>query len=288
MQMTLNGNTLDILLPMKADPGMPIHHLTQALRAMVWVLSLLAGAASAQPNAVLSACASHTPPFVLFAKGEPVSGFSLELLQAMSKKIGRPLRVSELPWAHCLQDVRSGAINLAIDAYDDAERRKTFLYSTPYHTLTPQVFYKAHSLLDTLQIKEVRDLERFKGCGVHDYTYEHYDLDAAKLDRGAASDLQMMLKLKAGHCDYAIEELEYIVGGRNTAANWPDESDLKSMRPVWARGPQVHFLIGRGLPGAAELLTEIDQAIAVAEKSGQTNALRRKYFDTANPAAKKR
>jgi len=259
--------------------------LTQCLRAIGWLICLLAGAGAAGAQPLLSACASHTPPFVLFVQGAPVGGFSYELLSQIATHMGRKLTVSPLPWARCLQDVKSGAIDLAIDAYDDAERRKFYLYSAPYHTLSPQLFYKADSLLDALQIHTVRDLDRFKGCGVRDYSYAHYDLDAATLDRGAADDAKMLLKLKAGHCDYAVEELEYIVGGRSAIAHWPDESDLKSMRPAWAKGPQLHFLIGREHPGAEALLLEIDQAIAAAEKSGHTAALRKRYFEATGEKA---
>jgi ABC-type amino acid transport substrate-binding protein len=95
----------------------------------------------------------------------------------------------------------------------------------------------------------------------------------------------MLLKLKAGHCDYAVEELEYIIGGRRSVAKWPDEADLTAMRPVWARGPKVHFLTGKSVPRAQALLAEIDQGIADAEKSGEAAALRKKYFDATAPAA---
>ena len=250
-------------------------------------LYLLALTAAAQPLATVSACASHTPPFVMFAQEQPVGGFSYELLQLLSRHIGSTLRVSALPWARCLQEVKSGSVDLAIDAYDDAERRKSYWYSSSYHTLTPQIFVKAHSLIDTLRINSVADLGRFKGCGVRDYTYEHYDLEASRLDRGAGDDLRMLQKLQAGHCDYAIEELEYIIGARSFVANWLDESGLTSQRPAWARGPKLHFLIGKDRVGGPALLAQLDQAISDAEKAGQTAALRKKYFDPANTPAKK-
>ncbi|NVO05152.1 MAG: transporter substrate-binding domain-containing protein [Rhodoferax sp.] len=257
------------------------------LRALALCLIALPAGAQ-QSGAALSACASHTPPFVMFADEQPVGGFSYELLQALSRRMGRSLRVSALPWARCLQAVKAGDVDLAIDAYDDAERRKSYWYSSSYHTLTPQIFFKARSLIDTLQINQVRDLQRFRGCGVRDYTYEHYDLEATQLDRGAGDDLRMLQKLQAGHCDYAVEELEYIIGARSFVANWLDESGLKSMRPAWARGPQVHFLIGKGRAGGQDLLAELDQAIAGAEKAGQTAALRKQYFDPAYKPARKR
>jgi polar amino acid transport system substrate-binding protein len=260
----------------------------RCLRALaLFLVATVLPAAAQQPVAALSACASHTPPFVMFAQEQAVGGFSYELLQGLARRMGSTLHVSKLPWARCLQEVKSGAVDLAIDAYDDAERRNSYWYSSSYHMLTPQIFYKTHSLIDTLQIKQVRDLQRFKGCGVRDYTYEHYDLEATQLDRGAGDDLRMLQKLQAGHCDYAVEELEYIIGARSFVANWLDESGLRSMRPAWARGPKLHFLVGKDRAGGPALLAQLDQAIAGAEKAGQTAALRKQYFEPPAKPAKK-
>lgn len=258
------------------------------LRALLLLLGLLVatGGIRAQAGAALKACASHTPPFMLFTQGQAVGGFSLELLQLLAKQTGHTLQVNLLPWARCLQNVKTGALDLAIDAYDDAERRKTYWYSAPYHTLTPQIFYRTGSRLDAMPIRQARDLEPLRGCGVHDYTYEHYDLEASKLDLGAANDATMLRKVIAGHCDYAVEELEYIVGGRGHSANWPDETGLKSMQPRWARGPKLHFLIGKGQAQGRALQAQLNQAIALAEKSGQAAALRKKYFASSDKPAK--
>ncbi len=243
--------------------------------------------AVAQTTRTLSACASHTPPFMLFSQGRPVGGFSYGLLQDVARQMGRKPLVKELPWARCLQDVKTGAIDLAVDAYDDAERHRQYLYSTSYHTLTPQIFYRANSTAISLPLRGVASLEGLSGCGVHEYTYEHYDLDARRMDLGADNDLRMLQKLKAGRCDYAVEELEYIIGGRTAVPDWLDESDLKSFRPAWARGPQLHFLIGKEHPEAPGLLLEVNQAIAASEKSGTTAALRKRYFDSLDAGAKK-
>jgi polar amino acid transport system substrate-binding protein len=235
---------------------------------------------------MLTACASHSPPFVLYDKGRVVSGFSSDLLGSIARGANYELRIKEMPWPRCLNEVKSGRVDLAMDAYDDLERRKVFLYSSHYHVLTPQVFFRAATPIASAQISTVKDLQRFKGCGVRDFTYEHYDLKASTLDLGALDDQKMLLKLKAGHCDYAVEELEYIIGGRSSVAKWPDESDLSSIRPGWARGPKVHFLVGKTRPGAQALMAEIDLGVASAEKSGETAALRKKYLDAA-PATRK-
>jgi polar amino acid transport system substrate-binding protein len=255
-------------------------------RAFAFLLLATSSGVARPESERLTGCASHTPPFMMFSQEQPSGGFSYELLQYVSTQMGRHLIVNQLPWARCLQEVKYGRIDLAIDAYDDLERHKSFHYSKSYHTLTPQLFYRANTLMDAMNIRSVDDLERFKGCGVHDYTYEHYDLDVSKMDSSAADDNRMLQKLVAGHCDYALEELEYITGGRTYVPGWLDESQLKSMRPPWAKGPKIHFLIGRANSGGEELLKKIDSAIVKAEKSGLATGLRKKYFDMSKKSLK--
>jgi len=241
----------------------------------------------AQAAPALKGCASHTPPFMIFKDKKAEAGFSYELFLEIARQLGRSAEVSALPWARCLQEVKAGRIDMAIDAYGDAQRRKTYWYSTPYYTLTPQVFFRSKSSFTPASAGTASTLKAYRGCGVREYTYEHYGLDANAMDRGAPDDRSMLLKLNAGHCDYAVEELEYIVGGRNYVPNWLDESELKSFRPAWAKGPQTHFLIGKERHGAENLLRQVNQAIAASDKSGLTASLAKRYLEAADKPPKK-
>lgn len=163
-------------------------------RRITGALGILAGAAlpaaaMAQNPPTLSACAGHTPPFVLFFEGNALSGFSLELVQQLARELGRPVQVQQLPWARCLQQVKLGKVDMAIDAYDDAQRRASFHYSTPYYTLTPQVFYRAADAEVRPEVLTSRSaLAALRGCGVRGYTYDHYGIDASTMDLGAEDD----------------------------------------------------------------------------------------------------
>lgn len=245
----------------------------------------LGGAARAQERP-LTGCASETPPFVLMKNGKGERGFSVDLLRKIGERLGRSVEVRDLPWARCLVYVRDGTIDIAVDAYDDIERRKTYHYTRPYHTLTPQIFFRRADSSRWLT-PTVEQLKDRRGCGVHEYTYEHYDIDIKGLDRGAPDDRSMLLKLKAARCDYAVEELEYIVGGRKFGKGWPDEDDLDSFRPSWARGPRVHFLVSRTRPDGDALLAALNDSIDVLEKDGSLERLRGRYL-AADKSARSR
>ena len=106
----------------------------------------------------LTACASPTPPFVLMQNEIGVGGFSVELVQFVARSLKRSAEIKNLPWARCLNEVLAGHIDIAIDAYDDDERRKKFRYSIPYHELTPQVFYRKGSFVNVFPASSVAQL----------------------------------------------------------------------------------------------------------------------------------
>jgi len=264
------------------------HNMTKAhlLKALLFAAcgALHAGIYAKEPSTtaempVLSACAGETPPFVIIKGMTATTGFSITLFNHIAEQLQRRPSFKELPWARCLEEVKEGRIDLAIDAYADAERRKVFLYSVPYHTLTPQIFYRrADAQRLGAPALTLASLQKLRGCGVFEYTYDHYGLDAKKMDLGAKNDQAMLTKLKLGRCDYAVEELEYVVGGRRTEANWPDESDLASFQPAWAKPPQVHFLTSQTQPKARELQSRINEIISTSEKNGFLKALRKTYL----------
>jgi ABC-type amino acid transport substrate-binding protein len=245
----------------------------------------LAGSVWAQVPALspnlpfLSACAGETAPFVIIKGLVTPTGYSISLFNHIAEQLQRRANFKELPWARCLEDVKAGRIDLAIDAYEDADRRRVFLYSMPYHTLTPQIFYRQEDAsrlgFPSLTLPA---LQKLRGCGVFEYSYEHYGLVAAKMDLGSKNDQAMLTKLSLGRCDYALEELEYVVGGRRTEGNWPDESAISSFQPAWAKPPQLHFLIGQAHPKAQELQLQVNNVIASSEKNGFLKALRKTYF----------
>lgn len=229
----------------------------------------------------LTGCASATAPFVKMTGGVGVAGFSVDLLTRIARELKRPAQVLEMPWARCLDQVRRGRVDVAVDAYDDADRRKIYRYTRPYYTLTPQIYYRVGT--PGMPASSVEELRKFKGCGVREYTYDHYQLDASTLDLGAANDLQMLEKLARGRCDYALEEMEYIIGGRKHEGNWPQESLFESYRPAWAKAPQLHFLISKDRPDGQDLQKQIDLAITTLEKDGTIAGLSSKYLQSKAP-----
>ena len=103
---------------------------------------------------------------------------------------------------------------------------------------------------------------------------------AAAYATGLLLARRLLTKLKLGRCDYALEELEYVIGGRNYESAWLDETGIASFRPTWARAPSVHFLVGKSRPDGEELVGRLNAAISSNAKSGFSKALQARYFQS--------
>ena len=233
-----------------------------------------------QTTKTLTACTSAELPLLSMAKGVGITGYSVSVLMLIAKEIKQPASVLAMPWARCLEKVKRGEIDLVLSAYENVERRKVYLYTRPYYTLTPQIYYRTG--MKDMPVQNVETLKTLKGCGVHEYTYKHYQLDNATLDLGADDTRQMLEKLARGRCDYALDEMEYIVSGRTDGKTWPSESLFQSYQPIWAVPPKLHFLIGKDSPNGELLLKQLNTAIETLEKNGQLQTLKRKYIPAAN------
>lgn len=215
--------------------------------------------------------------WVLDAQGRPtrqLAGFSLDMWQAVFTKLGYQLEFhGEYPWRRCLRMVAEGEIDFISGAYYDEERAKLFAYSRPYKVLTPQVFFSARK---PVEVSSIADLQRYRGCGRGGNSYEHYGLNPSQLDLGALSYRAMIDKLKRGHCDYFVEELETIAQVNNGRDRHLDDPELLHHDIANARAPAKHLLAGKGRAAEA-LLPAINTAVEQFMRSDERKRLWRKH-----------
>lgn len=253
-----------------------------AIRSVSGLLCALAGSTFAQtPAGTVSVCADPDPPpwtyWVRDATGQKTTtytGSSVETFRAAFRRLDRNVQfIGDLPWARCLAMVRAGQVDFAMDAYFDAERAKVFAYSRSYSTLTPQVFFRAEQ---PLAVAVVADLKRYRGCGMIGASYLHYGLQPSELDLGVNTYEAMIAKLKAGRCDYFVEELEVISGYKRLGRDFLSDGKL-AWRPVTdAAAPAKHLIAARD-SAAAALLPRLNEVLDAMQRSGELAAIWKRH-----------
>ena len=219
------------------------------------------------------------PPWLYWLKTpeaatpQKLAGFTIDMTHAAFARLGKTVTFrGDLPWARCLRMVAAGQIDFASGAYFSEERAKTYAYSQPYKTLTPQVFMRKAS---GVQIESVADLVRYRGCGMLGSSYSHYGLRAGDLDQGSNSYAAMIKKLKVGRCDYFVEELEVVAqlnGGRD---HYLEDPELRHNDVAGATRPAMHLIAAKGSP-AATLLPQFDDAFQKMQRGGEIPKLWKK------------
>lgn len=252
---------------------------------LVSLLALLAMPAQAQTQTI-SVCADPDPPPWTYwmrdadnKKTTVFVGSSVDTFKSVFERLGMSVSfIGNLPWARCLKMVQEGKIDFAMDAYYDSERAKVFAFTRHYNTLTPQVFYRKQK---PVNIASRNDLKRYKGCGMIGASYAHYGLLPDQLDLGVNTYEGMITKLKAGRCDYFVEELEVIAGYKKLGRDFLNDPDMQHAAVPDAVAPAKHLIAVRG--GRAEkLLPKIDEILEGMAQSGELGRIWKKHApDTA-------
>ena len=114
-----------------------------------------------------------------------VRGATISMVERILNRHQISYSIKWLPWTRCLAYVKSGNIQIGMDAYYDARRDQDIAYSEPYYTLTPQYYYSRQRFPHGLGIKWRTNLKQYRGCGVLGYSYTHYGLGKSDIDSGA-------------------------------------------------------------------------------------------------------
>jgi polar amino acid transport system substrate-binding protein len=242
--------------------------------AGLWAWLGLMAACTAQPaGPPYTVCADPDPPPWVYwqrdARGRPTErllGSSIDLVSAAFERMKLPVRfIGDQPWARCLRSVQAGEIDFALGAYRDAARERQFAYSVHYNTLTPQVYYSRRK---PIKVQGVADLKAYRGCGMLGASYAHYGLSDSQLDLGVNNYPRLIAKLKAGRCDYFVEELEVISSYKLLGTDLLADPDIERQGLPGAQAPAKHLvtsLKGRG----QTLLPRLNEALQALIDSGQ-------------------
>lgn len=87
--------------------------------------------------------------------GDKVIGFDMDVIQKVSERLGRPIKIVEAEFASLIPSLQSGRADMAIaELYITEERRKSVDFSNPYYINTSELL-----VLETSTLTSEKDLE---------------------------------------------------------------------------------------------------------------------------------
>jgi polar amino acid transport system substrate-binding protein len=267
-------------MPFPAVSAAGLHRAVALLKLAGLALVLALGAVHARADEARAFTACADPPLwtlmVRDAEGKVSrsnGSFSLDMLEAAMARLHRTVRFVPLPWSRCMQLVEVGEIDYGLGAYYSDERARRYSFSVPYSQATPQVFYMRQR---PVHIADKADLHRYKGCGMRAGSYAHYGLDPKEMDLGVNSYDKLIMKLRAGRCDFFVEELEVIAGYKLIGNDYLADPDLQHGPVPGVQAPSAHLIAGLNKPGAA-LMPELNVELLNLIRSGQAAQLWRRH-----------
>lgn len=205
------------------------------------------------------------PPFEYREKGE-ITGFDMELAEAISKKIGRELEIKDMAFDGLIPALQSKKIDLiAAGMTATDERRKNVSFTASYYE-SSQVIIVGE---DNTDIKGIKDLEG-KKVGVQLGTTG--DTEAQKIKD---------VKLKkynaafAGIMELKNKKIEAIILDSEPAANFVRENQGLKILSENLTKEEYAMAVSKD---NEKLLKEIDDALTELRKNGEYDSLFEKYF----------
>ncbi|MBW1898484.1 MAG: amino acid ABC transporter substrate-binding protein [Deltaproteobacteria bacterium] len=145
------------------------------------------------------------PPFRIADKTSEYqySGIDLDLLKEVTKRLNVTFKIKHLPWARCLDFMKSGKADIITGLAYTPERAQYIRYSAiPYYVASPAFYLqkgKGHL------IKKYEDLNPFTiGYSINSAYFEPFNSDKALKKFGVSTEVQLIKMLAYGHIDVII------------------------------------------------------------------------------------
>jgi ABC-type amino acid transport substrate-binding protein len=214
-------------------------------------------------------------PYPPFEQGKPghYTGFDIELIDAIAKKIGRTPEVQDTSFETIFRDVGQGKFDAVISAATiTPEREKAVDFSNPYYLSEQAILVKEGS-----DIESIEDLEG-KTVGVQQGTTGQ---ELAK-EKANASEVRPFPEgpdavnaLKAG-------TVEAVVIDAPVAQNAVEKSGGVEIAEKVPTEEEYGIAVGQG---ETELLEEINKGLKEVEEDGTYTTIYKKWFHLEPPKA---
>ena len=271
----------------KDEKGLPSPRQPQGRRRLAWLL-LLALCCLAPASVPASALAEQAdpgdriihvggnrdyPPYELLDKNGQPAGFAVELLQAIASVMGMRLDIRLGPGAEVHDALAAGRLDMTLGMSNSDDREQVFDFTSPHTIVQHAIFARKGSPV-------VNSLEELRGKKVllHRNGIMHerlkklgFEKDLVFTDTPAGA----LRLLASGEHDYAVVALlpgMYIIR----------ENRLDNLAPVARNVASFRFSFAVK-EGDTELLSHLNEGLAILKKNGQYQAIYDKWLGVLEP-----
>ena len=194
----------------------------------------------------------------------PENGLTTALVTAAFKAGGHDAKIEFIPWSRALKEVEAGKHDIVMGAYDNPERRKTFVMSDRIYSLELGII--ARPGLGVSKFKTLHDLSSYS-IGISRGYANSVEFDAADyLNKQVATSPTLNIrKLFRGRLDMAVMNLDLF---RHQAKKEGFcISDVEFVRPVLDKSG-LHIMGSRSVPDGEKIIEDFNRGLKIIKDNG--------------------
>ncbi len=209
------------------------------------------------------------PPFSSGMTDETASGFTVDLWKAVAEEAGLKYTIRVLPWGQILQEFKDGKIDVLINlAYSD-ERNKFADFSIPHVTVHGAIFVRKGK-------SDIRSEDDLAGKSIivmnADLAHEY------AVSKGWGKQLVLVANATEGLRLLASGQHDAMLLGKLIGVHTLQEQDLTTIEPLKSKAGYSQKFAFAVLNGQSELLSQINEAMAITYAGEVYGTLKEKWF----------
>jgi len=224
-------------------------------------------------------------------KTDKLVGATVDSLDAIFKIIGLEYEFELLPWKRCLAHVERFDKVQNFEMFSEAGvnewRKQRYIHTKePVYGRTNVFYYNNEKFPKGLDIKTVKDMEKYKICVGRGLSFERYikaGLDPKLVDTSHKTEyIDIIRKISLGYCDIMPANLAIIEGGVKIK-QFKLPSNISYTKDTTINSPFFyHYWISKKSPRATKLKNKIDEAIRTLKENGQWEKIYKKYLSSGS------
>ncbi len=242
---------------------------TQALASVTNTAQGPASAIQGRQEALIVGSEQDYPPFATGMTDDTAGGFTVDLWKAVAAEAGLDYTICVLPFHQVLQRFKEGKVNVLINLAISDERRQFADFSVPHVTVHGAIFVrKGKSGIHTEDDLAGKSIIVLKADLAHDYAVSKGWAKQLVLVDTAAEGMRLLASGK--HDAMLLSKLAGMLTLQATKL-----TNIKALKVKARFSQKFAFAVPKGQP---ELLSKLNEGLALAKSNGTYDALYEKWF----------